>query len=81
MDKKLNVNEAHAEAIYLTLKKHLSQKPEGESLIRAFESNPEQHEDELADYLHAQLGEDEALAEQIANALDDDDGARFANVV
>ena len=81
MDEKLNINEAHAEAIYLKLKEHLSRTPEGESLIHAFESDPEKHEDELADYLQAQLPEDEALAEQIANALGDDDGAQFANIV
>ena len=81
MDKKLKVNEANAEAIFLALKKHLSQEPEGESLISAFESNPGQYEDELADYLQTHLPEDEALAEQIANALDDDGGTHFANVV
>jgi tetratricopeptide (TPR) repeat protein len=81
MEQKLHVNKAQAEAVYLTLKDYLSRKPEGESLIHAFESNPQRYESQLAAYLQSQLPEDDALAEQIANALEGEDGARFANIV
>jgi tetratricopeptide (TPR) repeat protein len=81
MEQELSVNKAQAKDVYLILKEHLSRKPEGESLIHAFESDPEQYEQGLANYLQTQLSKDDVLAEQIANALDGSDGAHFTNVV
>lgn len=81
MGNEVRFNNAQAVELYLILKDHLSRRPDGETLLKEFESNPEHYSEELSTYLKKVLPEDEMLATQIANALDEETGSHFSNVV
>jgi len=74
-----NVDHSQATKFYGVLRDHLLQSSEGQQVITAFESDPEEETATLAQYLREHLHQDEALADQLAEALGE--GNQLATVV
>ena len=81
MNGNAEANKNQAEKLYRVLSQQLRKNKKGKELITAFEDDPDQGSEALADYLREQLPKDDALAGQIAEALGTEGDTQFNTIV